>query len=70
MAFTNKPSVVKWKNYSFVIMDAPNDANVHVYLKELQNYKVTDIVRACEPTYATEQVQAAGIHVHVRLYCI
>lgn len=66
MAFTNKPSLVQWQNFSFLIMDAPNDANLHMYIKEMKKHNVTDLVRACEPTYVKEQVEAAGIHVHVR----
>lgn len=64
IAPTNKPTLVKWERLSFVIMDAPNDSNLHIYLKELKKNNVTDIVRACEVTYSREAVEAAGIHVH------
>ena len=45
-------------------MDAPNDNNLHIYIKEMKRHNVTDLVRACEPTYTKEQVEAAGIRVH------
>ena len=62
--FTNKPSLVQYESYSFLIMDAPHDHNVHLYIKEMKNYNVSNVVRACEPTYGKEQVESAGIQVH------
>uniref|UniRef100_M4C2X5 Tyrosine specific protein phosphatases domain-containing protein n=1 Tax=Hyaloperonospora arabidopsidis (strain Emoy2) TaxID=559515 RepID=M4C2X5_HYAAE len=64
IASTNKPTMVKWEHLSFVIMDAPNDSNLHIYLKELKRHNVTDLVRACEVTYSSESVEAAGIRVY------
>ncbi|DAZ97717.1 TPA: hypothetical protein N0F65_009616 [Lagenidium giganteum] len=64
IAPTNKPTLVTWEHLSFVIMDAPNDANLHLYLKELKKHNVTDLVRACEVTYDRAAVESAGIHVH------
>ncbi|KAI9895949.1 hypothetical protein PsorP6_018866 [Peronosclerospora sorghi] len=64
IAPTNKPTMVKWEHLSFVIMDAPTDNNLHIYLKELKKHNVTDLVRACEVTYRSEYVVAAGIQVH------
>jgi hypothetical protein len=37
----------------FVIFDAPNDANLHVYLKELVKHNVGHVVRVCDSTYET-----------------
>lgn len=64
MAFINQPSLVQWHHFSFLIMDAPNDTNVHLYMKEMKKHNVTDLVRACESTYASDQVESAGIQVH------
>lgn len=64
IAPTNKPTLVQWEHLSFVIMDAPNDSNLHLYLKELKRHNVMDLVRACEVTYSRDSVQAAGITVH------
>ncbi|TMW57706.1 hypothetical protein Poli38472_014309 [Pythium oligandrum] len=64
IAQTNKPTLVQWEELSFVIMDAPNNSNLHLYLKELKKYNVTELVRACEVTYGREGVEAAGIRVH------
>jgi protein tyrosine phosphatase type IVA len=52
----------------FLLMDAPRQANVHLYLKEMGKYHVTDVVRVCEPTYPTTDLQNAGIHVHEMEY--
>lgn len=64
MTLSNPPSILKWENFSFLIMDAPNESNLHMYLKELKRHNVKHLVRACEPTYSREQVEAAGIQVH------
>lgn len=60
----NNPSIVEVGSWTFIIMDAPNDANLHLYLKICQEKKVTDIVRCCEKTYNTDPCTQAGIDVH------
>jgi protein tyrosine phosphatase type IVA len=52
----------------FLIMDAPRQGNVHVYLKEMTKHHVTDVVRVCEPTYPTTDLCNAGMHVHEMEY--
>ena len=36
----NKPSLVEQGALRFVIMDAPHDSNIELYIKELAKYKV------------------------------
>lgn len=48
----------------FVIFDAPNESNVHHYIKELLTQGVKHVVRVCEPTYSMKSMEEAGIHVH------
>jgi protein tyrosine phosphatase type 4A len=48
----------------FLIMDAPRQGNLHLYIKEMRKHSVTDLVRVCEPTYQTGELQNAGISVH------
>ena len=48
----------------FLIMDAPRQGNLHLYIKEMRKHSVTDLVRVCEPTYQTGELQNAGIAVH------
>jgi len=62
--FATPPSRIVWKSFSFLILDAPNQNNLHLYIKEMRNHQVTHVVRACEPTYSREQMEAAGIAVH------
>ncbi|KAJ3014715.1 UNVERIFIED_CONTAM: Protein tyrosine phosphatase prl-1 [Siphonaria sp. JEL0065] len=57
-------STVEYKNMRFVICDAPTDANLSLYLHELQQRNVTDIFRVCEPTYRAATAAEAGIAVH------
>lgn len=48
----------------FLIMDAPRQANLHLYIKEMRKHGVTHVVRVCEPTYQGQELQTAGITVH------
>ena len=48
------------------LLDAPNDSNVHFYLKELMKENVGHVVRVCDPTYDTTCLQQSNITVHVR----
>jgi len=48
----------------FLIMDAPRQGNLHLYIKEMRKHSVTDLVRVCEPTYQTGELQNAGIATH------
>lgn len=48
----------------FLIMDAPNDDNVHLYVKEMRQVGCHDCVRVCEATYDVKSMATAGITVH------
>jgi protein tyrosine phosphatase type 4A len=52
----------------FLIMDAPRQANLHLYIRECRKHHVTEIVRACEPTYHGGELQNAGIRLHEMAY--
>jgi protein tyrosine phosphatase type 4A len=67
-SLVNKPSFIEYENLRFLIMDAPKDTNLHIYLRECKKYNVTHIVRISEPSYSKEEVEAAGIGLHVRIY--
>ncbi|PJF16859.1 hypothetical protein PSACC_03336 [Paramicrosporidium saccamoebae] len=64
----NPPTLVKWEGMRFVIMDAPSDGNIDLYLRELKKHGVTEIVRVCDPTYSRERVEQQGIRVHEMLF--
>lgn len=66
-SLVNKPSLIEWGPLKFLIMDAPKENNLHVYLKECKKYNVQHIVRISEPSYSKEEVEKAGIHLHVSL---
>jgi len=51
------------KNYRFLIMDAPTDANLPNYIEVLTKRKVRYVVRACDPSYSTAPLTKAGINV-------
>ena len=55
---------VEFENHRFLIMDAPNDANVHLYIKEMNQVSCADCVRVCEATYEASTIAKAGVTVH------
>ncbi|EKX49421.1 hypothetical protein GUITHDRAFT_151543 [Guillardia theta CCMP2712] len=57
-------SIVETRGCKFVIFDAPNDANLPMYLQELTKLSVAHVVRVCDPTYGTRPLEEAGIEVH------
>lgn len=61
-------TLIEVNSMRFLIMDAPRTNNVHVYLKEMTKHHVTDVVRVCEPTYPTTDLNNAGITVHEMEY--
>jgi len=63
-----KPTLLEVKPMKFLIMDAPRQANLHLYIKEMRKHSVTDVVRVCEPTYQGAELQAAGITLHEMEY--
>lgn len=61
----SKPTLVEeGPKLRFLIMDAPRQGNLHHYIKEMRKHSVTDLVRVCEPTYQTGELQTAGITPH------
>jgi protein tyrosine phosphatase type 4A len=52
----------------FLIMDAPHQSNLHLYIRECRRHQVTDLVRVCEPTYVATGLEAAGISLHEMPY--
>jgi len=64
-ALTTKPSIIEAGKCRFMIMDAPNDTNLPLYLKECKKQNVAHIVRIADPTYSKDAVEKAGISLHV-----
>ena len=60
----NPPTLIEYVGLRFLIMDAPSQSNLRLYLKEMERVGVKDIVRICEPTYPRELVESSGIKVH------
>lgn len=68
MTIGTKPTLIEAKPMKFLIMDAPKQANLHLYIKEMRKHSVTDVVRVCEQTYLAGELQAAGIQLHEMEY--
>jgi len=65
----SKPTPITVTPLSFLIMDAPRQTNLHLYIKECRKHGVSDIVRVCEPTYHGEiDLRNAGIELHEMAY--
>jgi protein tyrosine phosphatase type 4A len=64
MTIGTKPTLMEVKPMRFLIMDAPRQGNLHLYIKEMRKHSVTDVVRVCEPTYQGAELQTAGIGLH------
>lgn len=63
-----KPTFIVWEKLRFLLMDAPRDSNLPQYLREAKHHNVTALVRVCEPTYSTAEVEAAGIQMFDMAY--
>jgi protein tyrosine phosphatase type 4A len=63
-----KPTLIEVQKMKFLIMDAPRQSNLHLYIKEMRKHGVTAVVRVCEPTYQGAELQTAGISLHEMEY--
>lgn len=64
----NPPSLVAYKQMRFLIMDAPSETNLQLYIKEMEKYNVTDVVRVCDPSYPKDVVERHGIKMHELIF--
>jgi len=60
----NPPSIVEFKSWKFLIFDAPTEANIDIYIAEFKKNNVAHLVRACDPSYATDKLLKSDIQVH------
>lgn len=68
MRLPNPPSLVQYEHMRFLIMDAPSETNLHLYIREMERYNVSDIVRVCDPSYPKDVVEKHGIKVHELIF--
>lgn len=64
MSIGTKPTLIDSLPMRFLIMDAPRQGNLHIYIKEMRKHQVTEVVRVCEPTYEGDELNDAGINLH------
>ncbi|PFH31811.1 putative protein tyrosine phosphatase type IVA A [Besnoitia besnoiti] len=64
----NTPTRIEAGRQRFLIFDAPSQENLAAYIKEMQAYEVTDLVRTCERTYDEKAVMAVGIRAHEMIF--
>ena len=68
VSISSKPTLITHGKLRFLIMDAPRQTNLHLYIRECRRQRVTDIVRVCEPTYHGAELATAGIILHEMAY--
>lgn len=67
-AIGTKPTLIEVSPMRFLIMDAPRQANLHLYIREMRKHHVVHVVRVCEPTYVGGELKSAGIDLHEMEY--
>ena len=60
----NPVTFIEHGRLRFMILDAPTDTSLPIYLQEMIKHHVTDVVRVCNPTYSTRSLAANNIEVH------
>ncbi|KAI9145330.1 protein-tyrosine phosphatase-like protein [Paraphysoderma sedebokerense] len=56
--------LIEYRHLRFLICDSPTENSLPQILLEFKRYGVTDVVRACEPTYSTLPLNRVDINVH------
>lgn len=64
----NHPTRIEYGKVRILILDAPTNDLLPMYIKEMKNYNVTDLVRTCEKTYSDKEIEGQGIHVHELIF--
>lgn len=57
------PALIEFKGMKFLITDRPSDITINNYIMELKKNNVNTVVRVCEPSYNTEELESQGITV-------
>jgi len=62
------PALVEYKGMKFLITDRPSDSNIQNFITELKKNNVNIVVRVCEPSYKTDELESQGIAVRDLAY--
>ncbi|XP_016983155.1 PRL-1 phosphatase [Drosophila gunungcola] len=57
------PALIEYKGMKFLITDRPSDITISHYVMELKKNNVNTVVRVCEPSYNTDELETQGITV-------
>ncbi|EGD72088.1 tyrosine phosphatase [Salpingoeca rosetta] len=57
-------SPITHKGLRFVITDRPTEDTLPAYIEMLKQHNVKHLVRVCEPSYPTKDIEQEGIRVH------
>ncbi|GBE60159.1 tyrosine phosphatase [Babesia ovata] len=64
----NKPTKIEFHKVRILILDAPNNSNVELYLHEMLAFGVTCLVRTCETNYDCTPITAANIAIRELIF--
>lgn len=60
----NPITIINLKHIDFLLFEAPNDANLSLYIKEMKKYNCKNLIRVCNQCYSEDILLNAGITVH------
>jgi protein tyrosine phosphatase type IVA len=64
LMLANPPALITWRHLKFLVLDAPSESNLPVYINEMHRHNIKALVRVCEPTYSKTAVEDAGISLY------
>jgi len=57
-------SIIEHPPYRFLVSKVPSDSNLGEFKKLLKENNVSLVIRACEPSYSSEELEKAGIQIY------
>lgn len=69
---SSEPTLIEHKcpphHLRFLVMEAPKDSNLHIYIKLFKKHNVSSVVRISEPRYDKTGFEEAGVNVHEMVF--
>ncbi|KAK1443162.1 protein tyrosine phosphatase like protein [Babesia gibsoni] len=64
----NKPTKIEFHKLRILILDAPNNSNIKLYVNEMLSFGVTHLVRTCETNYDDSYILSENIAVRELIF--
>jgi hypothetical protein len=62
------PTLIETDRLKFLIMDTPKEENMQFYVQVMTKNDVVRVARASETQYNQEEIERAGIQLHVKSF--